>query len=293
MVFACVILRSEITDNYGSRIETAQPNVTDNYVITKRIKKFIRKGLRQAHHWAWIANGHFGRIISINTPDKFTVIIPSYNIERVCNITPQVNSILKCDFVEIIIVSNHNPKLILEDWVKFDDEHLKLINQQIHRGCGYGWIVGINTKSEFIVVIDDDLLIVPNQLAFLFMQLIEQREIPHGLIGSYNTKYYLNHGMEVDNLYEIYAVTQTHLKKYLELVQKITARGYASHESIEFWGDDIIISNTGEGKPWIHDAGPLLRCPTATQPGVATYLKADFQPKRAKVRKALESVLST
>jgi hypothetical protein len=62
-----------------------------------------------AHHWAWIANGHFGRIITINTPDKLTVIIPSYNIERVRNITPQIHSILKCDFIEIIIVSNHNP----------------------------------------------------------------------------------------------------------------------------------------------------------------------------------------
>jgi glycosyltransferase involved in cell wall biosynthesis len=261
-------------------------------VITKRIKKLIRKGLRQVHHWVWIANGHFGRNISINTPDKLTVIIPSYNIERVGNITPQVHSILKCDFVENIIVSNHNPQLILEDWVEINDERLKLINQQTHRGCGYGWIVGINTKSEFIIVIDDDLLIFPKQLAFLFMQLIEQPEIPHGLIGSFNSKYYLNHDMEVDNLYEIYAVTQIHLKKYLELVQKITTQGYTSHESIEFWGDDIIISNTGEGKPRIHDAGHLLRCPTATQPGVATYLKDDFQPKRAEVRNALERVLS-
>jgi glycosyltransferase involved in cell wall biosynthesis len=85
------------------------------------------------HHWAWIANGHFGRNISINTSDKLTVFIPSYNIERVRNITPQVQSILKCDFVEKIIVSNHNPQLILEDWVKINDEHLKLINQQTHR----------------------------------------------------------------------------------------------------------------------------------------------------------------
>jgi len=259
----------------------------------KRIKKSIRKGISQVHHWAWIANGRFGRNISINSPDKLTVIIPSYPPERVRNITPQVHSILKCDFVEKIIVSNHNPQLKLENWVKIDDKRLKLINQQTHRGCGYRWIVGINTKSEFIIALDDDLLIFPKQLAFLFRQLIDQPEIPHGLIGRFNSKYYLNHDMEVDNLYEIYAVTQTHLKKYLELVQKITTQGYASYESVEFWGDDIIISNTGEGKPRIHDAGHLLRCPTATQPGVATYLKDDFKPRRSEVKNALERVLST
>jgi glycosyltransferase involved in cell wall biosynthesis len=261
-------------------------------VITKKIKKLIRKGLRQVHHWVWIANGRFGRNISINTPDKLTVIIPSYNIERVGNITPQVRSILKCDFVEKIIVSNHNPQILLEDWVNIDDGRLKLINQPTRRGCGYGWIVGSNTNSEFIIVIDDDLLIFPEQLTILFKQLVKQPEIPHGLAGSFHSRYFKNREMEVDNLYQIYAVTQTHIRKYLELVDKITRQGYASHESIEFWGDDIIISQTGKNKPKIHDAGYILWSPTAFQLGVATYLEEDFKPRRAEVRNALERVLS-
>jgi hypothetical protein len=98
-------------------------------VITKKINKLIKKGAKKGYHWTWIVNGHFGRNISIDIPEKTTVIIPSYSVERVRYLEPQVRSILKCDFIEKIIISNHNPQILPEGWVKINDGRLKLINQ--------------------------------------------------------------------------------------------------------------------------------------------------------------------
>lgn len=136
-------------------------------------------------------------------------------------------------------------------------------------------------------MIDDDLLLFPGQISMLFRRLVEQPQIPHGLIGRFNSIYYLNREMEVDNLYEVYAATHIHARQYSQLVEKITACGYASRETIENWAQDIILSHTGHGRPRIHDAGYLLRCPTTTKKGVATYRKVEFQPRRKQVRSAL------
>jgi len=55
----------------------------------------------------------------------------------------------------------------------------------------------------------------------LFTQLVEQLEGPHDPAGSINSKYYQNKDVEVDYLFQIYVVTGTLLKKYLELVEAI------------------------------------------------------------------------
>jgi hypothetical protein len=253
----------------------------------------IKKLAKEVLIWIWILNGHFGRYFTIDIKQKVIVIIPSYSIERVKHVEPQVRSLLKCDFVAKIIVSNHNPELLIEDWVKIKDARLTLINQPTRRGCGYGWIVASKANPEFLISIDDDLLIFPAQLAKLFTQLVEQPEVPHGYAGRLNSKYYQNKEMEVDNLLQIYAVTGTHLRKYLELVEAITSHNYSSYESIEFWADDILISQTGTKKPIIHNLGFLLRCPTANEPGVATYKNEEFQQRRIEVQTTLEKVKLT
>ncbi|MCK4726132.1 MAG: hypothetical protein KAT29_10025, partial [Anaerolineales bacterium] len=124
-------------------------------------------------------------------------------------------------------------------------------------------------------------------------QLVEQPEVPHGYAGRLNSKYYQNKEMKVDNLFQIYAVTGPHLRKYLELVEAITSHNYSSYESIEFWADDILISQTGTKKNIIHDLGFLLRCPTANEPGVATYKNEEFQQRRMGVQTALEKLKLT
>lgn len=250
----------------------------------------IRKIAKKIVYWIWVLNGYFGQNISIDLRQKTTVIIPSYSVERVQYIGPQVRSLLKCDFVEKIIISNHNPQTLIEDWVKIKDERLLLINQPVRRGCGHGWVVANRVNPEFLISIDDDVLIFPTQLAKLFKRLVEQPEIPHGLAGSFQSKYYQGKEMEVDNLYQIYAITGTHLKRYLELVEMITSYNYVSPESVEFWGDDIVISQTGMNRPMIHNVGLILRGSTANKQGVATYKEEEFAQRRMEVERALEKV---
>ena len=163
-----------------------------------------------------------------------------------------------------------------------------LINHPVRRGCGYGWIVASREPADYFIVIDDDMLISPQQLAVLFQQLMNQPEIPHGFIGRRaNGEYVINQETEVEFLYNIYAVTKTHIQKYLEYTKEIVAHGYASQESIEYWSDDIVLSQTGTAQPRIHKAGFIRQCKTTQTSGVATFTENQFDRRRLEVYHAL------
>ena len=259
-------------------------------MIIKKLKKWYRKTERNVIHWAWILNARFGPKLSTDLTEKATIIIPSYSLERMKNIEPLTRNLLKCAFVEKIILSNNNPQVTIDQYVKIEDPRVKIINQTVRHGCAYRWELTGLENAEFLIGIDDDLLLFPKQIGYLFKRLVEKPEVPHGLIGTFDSNYYLNREMEVDVIHEIYAISQTHLRRYLELYEEIITRGLASVESIEFWSDDLIISRTGTGRPNIHDAGYILRCKTAVKSGVALYQDEEFKPRRDEVRSALDTI---
>ena len=255
---------------------------------------YVKKIVKKIIYWFWILYGYVGRVQYIGTEQKVTVIIPSYSEKRTKNLEPLIRVLLKCKFAEKIIISNHNPQIVIEDRVKLRDGRLRLINQPLRRGCGYGWVVANENNPSYLISIDDDILVFPSQLAKLFLELIKNPEIPHGLSGRAGSKNYQLKEMEVDNLYEIYAVTGEHLRKYLDFVEAITDYGEVSSDDIEFWGDDILISQLGRGKSVIHKAGwVLLRCQTKGDPGVATHREAKFEQKRTEVQKTIERIRSS
>lgn len=166
------------------------------------------------------------------------------------------------------------------------------MNQPIRRGCGYQWIVAAGRAPAFVISIDDDVRLLPTQLALLFERLVAEPQIPHGLMGIEQSQFFQNRDMEVDQLNQVYAITAAQLRVYAALVDALTARQLVAADTIEFWGDDILISHSGIGRPKIHAAGTILRCATANDPRIATHKQAQFRERREEVHKALAPLLA-
>ncbi len=242
-------------------------------------------------YWKWVIHGFTCRRVSLHMRRKATVIIQPYHAKRLRNIAPLVRSALKCDFVEKVIINNNNPQVRIEDWVKVSCDRVALMNQEVNRGAGYSYILAGREDAEFFILIDDDLLIYPGQLALLFQRLVERPEVPHGLVGcDHQGRYVKRQEAEVAGLYNIYAITMEHIQAYLRSVEKIVTQENALRKAIDIWGCDLILSRSGARNPMIHDAGYITQCRTWNAPGVANYLSRDFKQKRIEVGIALERI---
>ncbi|HVO28317.1 MAG TPA: hypothetical protein VMW56_32340 [Candidatus Margulisiibacteriota bacterium] len=252
---------------------------------------------RRAFYRLWRIYGYVGPHVSLPLREKVTVIIPSYSVERLDFIESNVRALLKCDFVERVIVSNHNPATRIGARVRIKDARLVLLDQPVRRGCGWGWLVASQFDPDYLISIDDDLLAVPNQVAALFQKLVAEPAIPHGRAGAVGSQYYQcptgpSREMEVDTLYIVYAVTRAHLRRYRELLEALTRGHYASNDIIEYLADDVLISRAGSGRPKIHNVGRLFHLPTFDKPGVATHRTPGFEEKRLHVRRAVDHLNS-
>jgi len=212
------------------------------------------------------------------------------------HVDPQVRNILKCQFVDKIIVSNHNPEVRIENMVKIRDERLVFINQKSRRGCGYRWIIANEINPEYLIVVDDDILLFPSQLRTLFKNLIEEPEIPHGISGMLHLddgefEFHEKENMQVDYLCETYAVSRQNLNRYLELV-KFLANQNSLSMMIESSADFMLISQTGSQNPKIHNVGRLFRCPTFNEPGVAVHKDQDFDTSMVAVSRVLDNLIA-
>ena len=223
---------------------------------------------------------------------KATALLASFHQERLKNLQPLVCSILKCQFISKVILSNHNPDFDVNNWINIEDKRLLVLNQPVRRGPGYCWELAHAENSDYYLLIDDDFLITPKQIKKLVQHLIDEPGVPHGITGHHNSEYYQSVEMEVGRLSQIYAITRSHLDKYFQYLEKIKAIDPDAYQAIEPYAHEIILSKTGNGKPKIHNVGPVLRCPTVRKPGVAIHQGEDFRPERAKVINALEKVMA-
>lgn len=241
-------------------------------------------------YWIWILKIHLGAKIHSSSKEKAALILLSY--KRIKNIEPIVKAALKCSFISKIIVSNNNPdEYNLNDWMKFDDSRVVLINQKKREGFGNRWDMAINESEENFILIDDDIFIKPSQLLVLFDKLIADKSIPHGLAGSINFKQFVDKkDMEVETLHQIYAVTREHITKYFEYKNLLEQIPSLKNISIVNSADDILISNSGISNAKIHDAGFILRCPTSHNADIACYLQKGFYDRRRIILKELNEI---
>lgn len=240
----------------------------------------------------WVLNGYIGRTVSVDIPQKVTVLITYYHPSRMEHINPQIRNILKCRFVEKLVISNHNPDVNIEEKVKIKDRRIQCINQTIRRGCGYRWIVANELTPEYLIVVDDDILFFPAQLAKLFKRLVSEPMMPHGITGMLNLEnlqYHEKKDMTVDFLCEAYAVTGEQVSRYMELRRLVGAKD-GMLEMIDSAADFMLISRTGSYKPKIHNVGRLFKSDTFKQVGVAVHKNDGFDKVVLEVGHVLNGV---
>ena len=255
--------------------------------------KLKRRFKHRMRFLKWYLRISFGRSVDI-FPDKSKATVLLNSFMRVKNIDPIVKACLKCRFIEKVIVSNNNPEYRIEDWVKSRDKRVILINQPVRKRCRIRWVVAARHKSEYYIAIDDDLFIYPEQLKFLFTQLLKNPAIPHSLFGTiiskskdassrFESTYLLQAEEDVDVIHQIYAVTREHVRNYFKLLRNIYTTNRVAAGYLRKRGDDITISHTGDGRPAIHDAGFVLECQTNTDPNLATFKQEGFYNQREEI----------
>src|SRR5512139_282854 len=205
-------------------------------------KSLLRSLKYSLKHLLWILNGIFGKAVSLGSPQQFTVLITYFNPLRMNNIDHQVRNLLKCNFVQKIVLSNHNPDVKIGDMLHATDRRVMTMDQDIKRACGYRWQVARNLNAEYLVVIDDDILLFPKQLKTLCEHLILKPDVPHGSSGMLRQKggefqYREREEMEVEYLCEVYAVTQMHVERYFEMERTLERENQGLLDDVERLGD--------------------------------------------------------
>src|SRR5215831_5624746 len=125
--------------------------------LGRRSPAVVRTLAGRCQHLVWDLKLRLSRPVELAIRQKATVIIPTYGAERVWNVAFTVRAVLRCRFVETLIVSNHTPDMRIEDYVRSHDPRLVMLHQPTRRGCGYQWDVVASRSPEFVISVDDDV----------------------------------------------------------------------------------------------------------------------------------------
>lgn len=260
-------------------------------ILAPRIRAGLKSIAWKAAYPAWLLRESLAREVRAGTADRLTVLIPTYSKARMRSLESELRPILKCRFVDRLIVSNHNPTARLRDFLKLKDPRLTFLDQPRRHGPGFVYQIAASLPGSYFISIDDDVLLHPTQLAKVFECLLAQPGVPHGIAGSRGGVYVQNREAEVDELYLLYAVTREHVHRYSELTRRLLATGEVHEEDVELWSDDIVLSACGKGKPRIHKVGFFLQNETCFSEGVAIHKAVDFEARRRKVSATLQRLL--
>lgn len=247
---------------------------------------------RRVRRLLWIANGRLGRSVAAPELPPLTVLITYFNPARARHADAQIRNVLRCCFVDRVIVLSHNPDLRADTLVRVRDPRLVLVNAGKRLGCGHRWVVALAEDPEYLLVIDDDILLRTSQIPRLFSLLVARPDVPHGMSGVRRHEdgflaFVDRRSTEVDYLCEVYALTRQHLTRYWELRALVTDPSVA--ERVDSAMDFILVSRSGVGRAQVHDVGHILRCETFRTPGVAVHKESDFQRAIQEVSLALDA----
>ena len=226
------------------------------------------------------------QVISEISEPKAVAVLLSY--KRPNNLPLIAKTLLKLPFISKVIVSNNNPDLKMEDYFSFSDQRLELINQPERRRAGFRFGIVKEMKAENYIFIDDDLFLKPSQITTLYQALLNDPTIPHGVWGQRfiqdegqytRMEIIRNFNGELDVINRAYFLTNQHVKTFFELLNGI---GIADIVDLKF-GDDMILSFSGSGRPCCHDVGPLLDCPTKDADDIAIWRESNFHNYRGEL----------
>jgi hypothetical protein len=259
--------------------------------------QIIKRAKYLTKYLLWTLNGYIGKQISINSTHNATVMITYYYPIRMKHINSQIRNILKCKFIEKVIISNHNPEIKIEDKITINDKRLVYINQNRRRGCGYRWHIAKTLSADYIISIDDDILLFPFQLKELFQHLVQEPQLPHGFSGfilleNEEIQYRERQNIDVNYLCEVYAVTKKQIELYFEIERLLVEKDRSFLDLIENYHDFIVISKTGSPNPKIHKVGTIFRSDTFNTPGVALHKDEQWASSVFDVSRAVQEIRS-
>jgi len=248
--------------------------------------------------------------VSSDLPQKLTVVLLSY--KRQANLHPILRELVKCSFIDRIILSNNNPEVRMEDWVGVQDERLTIINQARRTAPGIRFELARESTGRYFATIDDDIFLSAANVRTLFEHLVRDPRRVHGYRGErylpnerpsfpfdllekvLGPRYDLcgwrpmleNHEGEVDVINCVYFFTREHLEELFRLGGQLGLNLHTLRN-----GEDILLSSSGEGRPRIH-ALPhrVLDCITDAKRGVATFTSDNFYPERTRLFVDLKAI---
>lgn len=270
-----------------------------------RVSVMMRRSLRRLLSPMALRLLHFrckyGPNLTNDGDEKLTVVVASF--VRPENIQLIVDSLVKCLFVDKIIITNHNPDIKMEDYIRATDSRVNILNSPTRKPPGYRFDVAVNSPGHYFHIHDDDVHMYPEQLRWLFRHLLDDPSVPHGFHGTrFVTEsesrgpismYHVARREDwVDVLHQGYAVTRSHIERMMHLRSLIISSEDYNDDHPDTFADDILISQGGTGKARIHNLWPIVTCPSSLEPSVAVSGQQDFGMKRAKLYLYLKKKIS-
>jgi len=224
---------------------------------------------------------------------------------RPYNIHFLVQSLLKCEYIGRVLVSNNNPRYSIRDWIAVDDARLSIIDQPRNTKQGVRIRFAHDLGGEFVALIDDDRFLYPAQCTRLFESLFAEPEVLHGIEGEVaidhghsNTvsEYPFDCGVvaqgtsrRVDHATGVYFASRKLIQRAIRLLDRLGIDRLDEFGN----GEDIVLSRSGLGKPILHDVGPVLQCASSWAVGTATYTTfgARFYSERIALDRRIDQLL--
>jgi hypothetical protein len=262
------------------------------------LRNAVAKPAREAVNYLWTLGWRlrvaFGPPVDLDASERLTVVLVSYlrpaNMERI------VRAALKCKFVNKIVVQNNNPEIDIRDWIGVSDDRLRIVNSPVRRGAGSRWFVAREENEAYYLAIDDDVFLFPGQIARLFSNLLNDPDVPHGVHGILTGKsrrqtHVARREATVDILHQLYLATGDHVRRYHEILATLERDAPDARAIADHFGDDVIISNCGNGAPRIHNVGFVPRCASSHRRGIALNQLDEFTVDRGTLHRKLREVV--
>lgn len=229
-------------------------------------------------------------IQKLQTDKKLVVLLCAFAEKRFPNLPLLLQSALKCEFIEQIIISNNNSSADISREIKTTDPRFVVINQKENRNCAFRIEMLAGNNGEYFAVIDDDLFLMPEQIRLLFQQLLLSPQRVHGCYGEnhfdetvtmpYLRQRLISQNAPVEHVGRVYFFSRETIKNFIAINSKIKTS----------YHDDLVLSFSGTSRPLIHDVGEVIDCPTAHLPSVAISRREGFTEERTRVLRTLRTM---
>lgn len=227
------------------------------------------------------------------TSPEFTFILPSYL--RPANMQRQLHDIAAARIGDKrVILTNNNPEIDIFRYLEpVQPAWVHVVQQPRRRLSSFRFEIAREVASPYILSLDDDLFLSPDQIVALAHAVVKNPRAPHSVWGqnivingdgSEDFVMVRHINCQVDILNRAYALTRMHLARFFEILDALGIPG------VDELGpaDDILISHCGTERPWCHELGSFQDCPTMDTPGIAAWKEDIFHPHRVNFLQKLQ-----